>query len=343
MSLGRICGFLLASSMAIYLALAAFFYFDARTQSQAANRQAAQFTAEAMARHIGILARRVVREVGEAANVPSAAEAFAGGDAQRLADEEARIARMLPGAWSVRLLTPGIAQVDETRDPPFGFADLEMVKKAVSTDPHPALHQPGTPKARLVAARRVRSGEQVVGVLLASYAAKNLDELRVAVGDGVALELRQDSAGLLFSGDTARKNDTPDGAVPVVGTDWKVAYWIAAPAMEGWLYPGLVIFGGIVLGLIFLAVHRWTLRALAHDEDSLYRLVKDIMVGKVQGSYPVRLNDMQRLVVRITQFRNRPPESPAAPTGKADFSRHLTMDDIDLDIPGGMADRGLEP
>ncbi|HLF98646.1 MAG TPA: hypothetical protein VI457_16010, partial [Methylococcaceae bacterium] len=61
MSLGRIFGMLLAMSMAVYLALAGFFYFDARAQSEAANRQAAQFTAEAMARHVGILARRVAR------------------------------------------------------------------------------------------------------------------------------------------------------------------------------------------------------------------------------------------------------------------------------------------
>ncbi|HLF98424.1 MAG TPA: hypothetical protein VI457_14890, partial [Methylococcaceae bacterium] len=279
---------------------------------------------------------------GEAANLASVAEALAGGDAQRLADEEARITRTLPGAWSVRLVLPSIAQVDEARDPPFGFADLELVKDAVGADPHPALHQPGSPKARLVVARRVRSGEQVVGVLWASYAAKNLDELRLAAGDGVALELRQDSAGLLFSGDSARKNDTPDGAAPVVGTDWKVAYWSAPPAAVGWLYPLAVAFGGVLMAGLYVAVHRWTLRALAHDEDSLYRLVKDIMVGKVQGSYPVRLNDLQSLIVRITQFRNPAPEPPAAPTGKADFSKHLIMEDIDLDNPGGAADRGLD-
>lgn len=340
MSLGRVCGFLLAMSTGIYLILAGFFYFDARAQSVAANRQAAQIMSEAMARHVGVLAGRVTREVAESANLPSVVEAFASGDTQRLADEETRIARMFPGVWSVRLLTPGSPQVDETRDPPFGYADLEMVKQAVNADPHPALHQPGTPKARLVVARRVRSGDRVVGVLLVSYAAKSLEELRLAVGEGVALQVRQGSAGLLFSGDPARKNDTPDGETAVPGTDWKVAYWSASPTTVPWFYPAAVVFGGVVLGVIFLAVHRWMARALAHDEDSLYRLVKDIMIGKVQGSYPVRLTDLQQLIVRITQFKQSPPESPAAPTGKADFSKHLSMDDIDLDNLGGMGGRG---
>jgi hypothetical protein len=340
MSLGRICGLLLALSMVIYLALAGFFYFDARAQSVAANRQAAAFMAEAMARHVGIFAGRVGREVAEIANLPSVGAAFASGDAQRLADEEARIARTLPGVWSVRVLTPEIPQVDETRDPPFGFADLEMVKQAMNADPYPALHQPGTPKARLVVARRVRSGDRVLGILLVSYAAKSLEELRLAVGEGVALQVRQGSAGLLFSGDPARRSDAPDGETPVSGTDWKVAYWAGSPSTAAWFYPVAVVFGCVVLGIIFLAVHRWMARALAHDEDSLYRLVKDIMIGKVQGSYPVRLSDLQQLISRITQFKRPPPETPAAPTGKADFSLH--MDEIDLDSPGRLIGQRMD-
>jgi hypothetical protein len=197
-----------------------------------------------------------------------------------------------------------------------------MIKQAVSADLSPALHQPGTPKARLVVARRVRIGEQAVGVLLVSYAAKSLDELRLTPGDGVALELRQGGASLLFSGDATRRNVTPDGAAPVPGTDWKVAYWSAPPATVSWMYPTAVIFGGILLGAIFLAVHRWTLGALAQDEDSLYCLVKDIMAGKVQGSYPIRLNDLQQLIVRITQIRQPPSEIS---TAQANFRRHRVL------------------
>jgi phosphomannomutase/phosphoglucomutase len=334
MSFRRIFEFLLALSIAIYLALAGFFYFDARMQSEAANRQAARFTAEAMARHVGILARRLTREVTKAASAPSVAEAFSSGDAQRLADEEARLTRTLSDVWEVRLLPPGISQVDETRDPPLGYADLEMIKQAANADPLPALHQPGTPNARLVVARRVRTGEQAVGVLLVSYATKSLDELRLAPGDGVALELRQGRASLQFSGDAARKSDTPDGETPVAGTDWKVAYWSAAPDTVAWMYPVAVVFGAVLLGVIFLAAHRWTLRALAQDEDSLYRLVRDIMIGRAQGNYPVRLNDLQRLIARVTQFKHPPPESPAALTGTADFSQHLGMDEIDRSSPG---------
>lgn len=339
MSFRQLHGALLAVSVAVYLALAGFFYSDARMQSQSANQQAAQFTADAMARHVGILARRLGREVGEVAAGPGVAEALASGDPQQLAEMEARVAGMLTGAWSVRLFRPGSAAVDETRDPPFGFADLEMVKQAEQADPSPALHQPGTPKARLVVARRVLAGEQMVGVLLASYAAKSLDELRLVAADGVALELRQDSAGLLFSGDEARKGDTPDGVSTVVGTDWKVVFWSAPPTTVGWLYPVAILFGGLVMGGIYFALHRWLLQALAHDEDSLYRLVKDIMVGKVQGSYPIRLRDLERLLVRVTQFKSSSAASPPPPTGKADFSRLLDIDEIDLDEPTGVLNR----
>ena len=48
--------------------------------------------------------------------------------------------RIIPGAQKIRLLLPGVNELDNKNTPPMSYADLEMVRETFSSGQLPAIH-----------------------------------------------------------------------------------------------------------------------------------------------------------------------------------------------------------
>jgi phosphomannomutase/phosphoglucomutase len=280
-----------------------------RQEAATASRLVAQTAASDLARMLALAQGTLERQAQD----PEYARILGGGDPSRILAAEERLTRAVPGALLVRLLPDSVETLDEQRAPRMGYADLDAVRQARDGQPQPAMHAANTPDAHIALVKRLAEGN---GVLLASLAPALATGL--APPERGALELKQQALSLAFQGDPALKQAEPDGAAPVPGTPWTVAYWGQPSGAVGspWFLAllGLAVAlggGGIYLG------YRWCAGALRHDQDNLALMVRDLLSAKAYRKYPLRLKEMRRLEIHLEQLKSLPvqapsPEKPAA-------------------------------
>ncbi|BCX82673.1 phosphomannomutase/phosphoglucomutase [Methylomarinovum caldicuralii] len=207
---------------------------------------------------------------------------------------EVRLQRMLPDALWVRLLPAG----SDAGQGALSFADLDLAQRAVSATPPLAMHGLGTPERHLALARAIRSGDQVLAVLLVALDPKWLQRALTPPPAG-AYALMQGQAMLAFRGDIALKAMKPGSRFPVVGTEWEVVYWPV------WTAPNPVYalaFWGVAMAVIALIGYlgwRWITRSLQADVDILLRFIDDWRLGKRQEFYPLKAKELQPLIDRL--------------------------------------------
>jgi phosphomannomutase/phosphoglucomutase len=306
MSLSRFFTILSSIVLAALVSTSGALYQAARQQAFEAGRQTVRLAAESTARSVGNLIALLNQSLTGLAQDPRLAD-IASGDAASLKKEENRLTQLIPGALQVRILGESVDTLDESRTPRMGFADLDMVRKAVNAPPPPAVHGANTPDIHLALARRLEQGH---GVILASLSLKVLENaVAAAVPGSGALELRQDAIALGYSGDPNLKTEVPAGEVAIPATPWKIAYWTPAEVdARGWWFFLVPVVAGTLLAVCVFLLYRWLERALRHDMESIASLVKDLLRGKLQGHYPVKIAEGQSLVRQLSQAK--PLEQP---------------------------------
>ncbi|ROR34478.1 phosphomannomutase/phosphoglucomutase [Inmirania thermothiophila] len=263
---------------------------------EAQERGAQAVLGEAAARaHAGAVAafldgpRRTLEAVAARAEV---AAALAGDAAAREAMAR-RLAAAFPGA-RVRLLPAGWDRLEEEASPPFGFADLELVRSLERGGPLPPVevYLPGRPGAHFDLARAVPApGGGVAGVVLAAYPQEALAAfLGRLETPGGRLELHQRGVGAL-----AARGQAAGGAVfraPVAGTGWEVVLQTPAVASAGPVRPLVLgVAGGAVavIALVVFALLRVLAGAMRRDQVTILNLVRDLLARRLGTDYPVRL------------------------------------------------------
>jgi len=236
-------------------------------------------------------------------------QAVAGQNPESMRLTAAELTQHIPHALNVRLLLPGITELDDKSSPPMTYADLNMVRETISNNrnPLPAIHQGDDPSNRhLAIARRVVQGEQTIGVLLVSFdddiIRKSIAQAQVSAG---YIRLHQEKLLLGASGEAPAGEDDSRLQIPIANTNWEISYGTADAPIT--LDYGLMLsFILIPLGLMaaaFLLSYRLLSKMLSEDLSSTMRAFKDLMKNKFQGSYSTKLNEMHGFISTLSQYK----------------------------------------
>jgi phosphomannomutase/phosphoglucomutase len=282
---------------------------------------------------------------------PQLARLLMESDAQAREQKAASLAYLFPTSIRVRLLPPGIEDVDLKSSPPISYAALDMLKYAETQDAPPPVevHMSGTPQQHINLVRRILdpSGRRIVGHLMVSYPVQQLQELLEQGQVGGYAELQQLGGAtplvLGSRGDTRLKQDAEDSMITVSGSRWRVAYWAPDSAQAG---SGLLMTSAAIatsVAVVLLVVLVWLIfrklgMALKQDQATLLTIVKDMRDGRGKAEYPNALAEMHdtiELMVRAASAgvsRSAADEAPARPVAVKTDSDREVVDEVAGDL-----------
>jgi len=265
-----------------------------------ANEQSAKMAAESTARNVTNLIELLNQSLAEQASDAKLAGMVSRAEPASIQQEEERLTRTIPNAWLVRLLPENIDAPDESRPPFMGFADLNMVKTALTEMAQPSLNLAKSPNAHLAMARRLATGG---GVILASWPAKILDATITDQG-ACGIELRQENISLAYRGAPDCKATEPAGEKAIDGTPWKIVYWIRAGVSANihWFAASLGA-SVLLLALFTVLLIRLLSISLRQDKKNLIALVDDMQSGNHLGDYPFKLAEFVSMAEEIFRLK----------------------------------------
>jgi phosphomannomutase/phosphoglucomutase len=226
--------------------------------------------------------------------------------AKRSAREES-LRHVYPGAVNVRLLEPGLDQVDMEASPPLSYAALAQMRTAEGGKQAPVeVHLLNTPQKHINIVRAVMAPGNDGGVVGHIMLSLSHEVLRNTLGDlqdiHGYLELQQNGAKgqpavIAARGDVDIKSGNPGWVVPVSGSRWQVAYWPATSSLAYlgkagvWVLAATLVSAMVLVVMVVLLFRRLN-NAIRLGEVSLVSLMKDYRDGRVRRDYPVGLTEM---------------------------------------------------
>ncbi|MDD5577695.1 MAG: phosphomannomutase/phosphoglucomutase [Methylobacter sp.] len=279
-------------------------------KSAALIAQAKQDSADAIAKGVTLTLSEQIdllnRMLDKMAQDPALLSAVASADPGLLTAAAANLEKHFPDALKIRLLLPGVSKLDEQSVPRMGYADLDMVRETFTKNQMPGIQGDNGPDRHLAMTRRIMQNGQVAGVILASLNFDFIGKIvqAAAVEDGY-IELRQEK---LVLGASGKKIDTEQAGnikIAVPNTGWELDYhYIAGPDPgEFSLIAAIIIVPALIAMLAFFVGYRRLSGLLAQDLSSIMKAFKDMMSRKLQGNYPVNLNEMNAVISTLVQFK----------------------------------------
>jgi len=212
----------------------------------------------------------------------------------------------LPDTQAFRLLWPTDTEPDNSVVPHLGYADLDLVKRTFQHEQLPIIQGEKGENRHLAMTQAVRVNGQVVAVLLASVDFRNLQPHLMTTGSNhLFVELTQAEVVVFSSGDASLKNSSKMTSFNVKNTAWSVRYWVAVPFDLSivTLVLSLILIPAFVVALACYIGFRRIEKLLLDDQRVILKATKDLMMGKVSGSYPVKLKEMSSFMSTMVQFK----------------------------------------
>lgn len=237
---------------------------------------------------------------------PEVLAAVTSADTAQLISASEKLEKHLPFALKVRLLLPGVSELDDKSIPKMGYADLDMVRETFSKNQLPAIQGDSGPDRHLAVTRRIMQNGQVVGVILASlkydFISKIVEAAELKNGH---LELRQATLVLGAAGGPVSAEQGNDLQVPVANTGWQLHYqYIDSASFENIaIIAGTIGISAVLSLLAFFMGYRKLSAHLTHDLGSVLKACKDMMTNKLQGTYPVKLAEVNLVISTLAQFK----------------------------------------
>ncbi|MGZ5621839.1 MAG: phosphomannomutase/phosphoglucomutase [Methylobacter sp.] len=237
---------------------------------------------------------------------PEVLAAVTRADTTQLTTVSAKLEQHLPGALKVRLLLPGVSELDDKSVPKMGYADLDMVRETFSKNQLPTIQGDIGPDRHLAITRRIMQNNQAVGVILASlnydFISKTVQAAELKDGH---IELRQATLALGAAGAPTGTGQSDDATINVANTGWELHYQSAAGAGSAdlSLIAGIIAVPALLALLAFFIGYRKLSTLLSQDLGSVLKACKDMMTNKLQGTYPVKLSEMNAVVSTLVQFK----------------------------------------
>ena len=299
---------LLGAAVVLMLLLALFVFQVMSFYISRAMDQEVRMTVDQVAARAGTLVKFYSSNMSLLARDPEIARLLMAGDPAALQHKEQSLTYLFPTAINVRLLPPGMADVDLEASPPLGYAALAQMREAESSQqPPPAeVHLYNTPQQHINVVRRVSdpAGSGTVGHLMLSLSGDTLDGLL----DGVQylngyMELQQAGGKgapvpVATAGDAAYRTGEPDAVQAISGSRWQAAFWSGESStaylamISLWVIGGSALLAALMV-LYTLALFRRLGRGVRQDQVSLVTLMKDARNNQLQRDYPAGLVEMQ--------------------------------------------------
>ncbi len=314
--------FSLVSAFAVLMILTASVgvYFISAAQIRQSKHDSAEAVAKSAALAISAQINQQTNVLEKMAQDPEVLAAVTSADSAQLTTMAAKLEKHLSDILKIRLLLPGVSELDDKSVPKMGYADLDMVRETFTKNQLPAVQGDTGPDRHLAITRRIMQNGQVVGVILASldfaFIGKTMQAIEITGG---RLELRQAKLVLGSSGKPIAAEQPTDDTqkIMVANTGWEVAYQYddKATAISLSLMVGIIALSTSLGLLAFFFGYRKLSNTLTQDLASILKAYKDLMTNKLQGTYPVKLTEMNAVVSNLVQFK-----------------RVLDNEEIDLDV-----------
>ena len=330
----RLFSLLSAFAVLMILTAGAGVYWISASQITQSKQDSTAAVAKSVALGITAQINLLTDTLEKMAQDPEVLVAVTSADAAQLTSVSAKLERHLPFILKVRLLLPGVSELDDKSVPKMGYADLDMVRETFSKNQLPAIQGDNGPDRHLAITRGIMQNGQVVGVILASLNYDFISKIVQAaeLKDG-HLELRQATLVLGAAGEPVGAEPSDDAQVQVANTGWQLHYQYAGSASSA----GLALIAGIVVAAASLALlafymgYRKLSTLLTQDLGSVLKACKDMMTNKLQsGTYPVKLSEMHPVISTLAQFKRvLDNEGNEAPSDNSAAETHDLFDDFD--------------
>jgi len=299
--------FLPLAIIAVFLVLltGAGIYWANNSSIKEAKHDSAMALAAGTALGISKQIEQLAGSIDKMARDPAVIEAVENRDRDRIRSLEAQLEKYLPGALKIRLLLPGINDLDTEHVPHMGFADLDMVKETFSGNPKPLIQGEGANRHLAITAR-VEEGGRVTGVILASLSYDFINNsIKPSSISNQLIQLRQGDFELAAVGNRALIGDAASVQVPVAHTVWQVHVWyqIEGSSSDIGVIAAIMSIAVLLVCLAFFVGYRKSANILSHDQSIVLKAVKDLMTGNAYGNYPVNLSEMSVIISTLVQFK----------------------------------------
>ncbi|TRW95592.1 phosphomannomutase/phosphoglucomutase [Candidatus Methylobacter oryzae] len=329
--------FSLLSAFAVLMVLSAGIgvYWISAAQITQSQQDSTVAVAKSVASGISAQINLLTGSLERMAQDPEVIAAVTSADAAQLTAVSAKLEKHLPGALKVRLLLPGVSELDDKSVPKMGYADLDMVREAFSKNQLPAIQGDTGPDRHLAIARRIMQDNQAVGVILASlsydFIGKTVQGVELKSGH---LELKQGALVLGATGEPVAAEPNDNAPMKVAGTGWELYYQYANTVNStAWtVIAGIVALSALLALLAFFIGYRKLSAWLTEDLSTVLKACKDMMTNKLQIGYPVKLSEIHVVVSTLAQFKrvlDNQETDDAASNNVADFGRRDFFDDLD--------------
>ena len=230
-TMGRIFSLLTAVAVLMILVAGGGVYWLSSARIAQARQDSAIAVANAVALTLSQQIDLLNRTLNKMAQDPEVLIAVTRADPVLLTTVAARLEKYFPDALKIRLLLPGVSELDEKNAPRMGFADLDMVRETFNNNQPPKIQGYEGADRHLAITTRIMQNDRVVGVILASlnYDFFNKSVQAAAVKNGY-IELRQEKLVLGASGKRVDTGQSESVQTKVANTDWEIYYHYAAGA-----------------------------------------------------------------------------------------------------------------
>jgi phosphomannomutase/phosphoglucomutase len=350
-----------AAAAVVLMALLALFIFQLMsTYITRAMEREVRMTVDQVAARTGTLVNFYSSNMALLAKDPDIARLLMAGDASALQEKEQSLTYLFPAAINVRLLPPGLNEVDLEASPPLGYAALDQMREAENsqTPPPAEVHLYDTPQQHINIVRRVAdpAGSGTVGHLMLSLSGDTLADLLGEVQHlSGYMELQQaGSKGapvpVASAGEASYRSGEPDAEQAIAGSRWQAAFWSgeSSVAFLGmislWVIGGTGVLAALML-LYTLLLFRRLSAGVRQDQVSLVSMLKDAGNDQLNREYPAGLVEMQDTMDFMTRLAgnvNVRVQSEVIEReqdeeyGTAEESAESLADSIAQDLEGGL-------
>ncbi|MDO9270612.1 MAG: phosphomannomutase/phosphoglucomutase [Methylobacter sp.] len=303
----RLFSLLSAFAVLMVLTAGAGVYWISATQITQSKQDSTAAVAKSVALGITAQVNLLIDTLEKMSRDPEVLAAVTSADTAQLTTVSAKLEKHLSGILKVRLLLPGVSELDDKSVPKMGYADLDMVRETFTKNQLPAIQGDTGPDRHLAITRRIMQNDQVVGVILASLNYDFISKIvQAAELKGGYLELRQAALVLGAAGEPVGAEEKNDNTqVQVANTGWQLHYQYGDSANFGGLAViiGIVVLPALLTLLAFFMGYRKLSTLLTQDLGSVLKACKDMMTNKRQATYPVKLSEINRVISTLVQFK----------------------------------------
>jgi len=301
----RLFSLLSVFAVLMILAAGAGVYWVSAGQIAQAKQDSATAVAKSVALGITAQVNLLAATLEKMAQDPEVLAAVTSADPAQLTTVATKLEQHLPDVLKVRLLLPGVSELDDKSVPKMGYADLDMVRETFTKNQLPAIQGDNGPDRHLAITRRIMQNNQAVGVILASlnygFIGKTVQAAELKDGH---LELKQADLVLGAAGEPAGSEPSNDAPVKVANTSWELHYQPIDSTPAGlMLIVSIVSISALLALLAFFIGYRKLSGLLTQDLGSLLKACKDMLINKLQPAYPVKLTEVNAVISTLAQFK----------------------------------------